>query len=93
MKTKNLIGSQVRKLRYQRHMTQEELASKLQVAGYDQTRGTLAKVEARLQWVGDFELFFYTKVLGVPLTDLFPPIDPQDERMYQTLHYYMTHRF
>ena len=34
-------------------MTQEQLAIKLQMAGYDRSRGTLAKIEARLLWVGD----------------------------------------
>lgn len=48
MKNKNLIGPQLRKLRYQRHLTQEELATKLQEAGYNCSRATLAKIEARL---------------------------------------------
>lgn len=93
MKNRNLIGPQVRKLRYQREMTQEQLAIKLQREGYDRSRGTLAKIEARLLWVGDFELFFFTKALRVSLAELFPPIDTQDPHMFYTLSRYMSGRF
>lgn len=74
-------------------MTQEQLAIKLQMAGYDRSRGTLAKIEARLLWVGDHELFFFAKVLEVPLSALFPPIDPQDPELYETIDRLMTRRF
>jgi transcriptional regulator with XRE-family HTH domain len=95
MKTqyRNLIGPQVRKIRYQRGMTQEQLAIKLQMAGYDRSRGTLAKIEARLLWVGDHELFFFAKVLGVPMSALFPPIDSQDPDLHETIDRLMTRRF
>lgn len=93
MKHHNLIGPQVRKIRYQLKMTQEQLAAKLQLAGYDRSRGTLAKIEARILWVGDHELFFFTKVLGVPLSALFPPINPQDPDMYETIDRLMNSRF
>lgn len=74
-------------------MTQEQLAIKLQMAGYDRSRGTLAKIEARLLWVGDHELFFFAKVLEVPLTALFPPVDPQDPDLHETIDRLMTRRF
>lgn len=95
MKTRyrNLIGPQVRKIRYQRGMTQEQLAIRLQMAGYDRSRGRLAKIEARLLWVGDHELFFFAKVLGVPVSALFPPIDPQDPDLHETIDRFMTRRF
>jgi transcriptional regulator with XRE-family HTH domain len=74
-------------------MTQEQLAIRLQMAGYDRSRGTLAKIEARLLWVGDHELFFFAKVLGVPVSALFPPIDPQDPDLHETIDRFMTRRF
>lgn len=93
MNNRNIIGPQIRKIRYQLKMTQDQLATKLQMSGYDRSRGTLAKIEARLLWVSDYELFFFTKVLGVPLSALFPPINPQDPEMYETLSRYMSRRF
>lgn len=93
MKHRNLIGPQVRKIRYQLKMTQEQLTAKLQMAGYDRSRGTLAKIEARILWVGDYELFFFTKVLGVPLSALFPPIHPQDPEVHETIDRLMNSRF
>ncbi len=93
MKNRNLIGPQVRKIRYQLKMTQEQLATKLQLAGYDRSRGTIAKIEARLLWVGDYELFFFSKVLGVSLSALFPPINPQDPDLYETIDHLMNSRF
>jgi transcriptional regulator with XRE-family HTH domain len=74
-------------------MTQEQLAIKLQMAGYDRSRGTLAKIEARLLWVGDHELFFFAKVLGVSVSALFPSIDPQDPDLHETIDRLMTRRF
>ncbi len=62
----NLIGPQIRGLRVKREMTQEALATQLQVigaAGLD--RGKIAKIECRLRSVFDYELFAIAHVLGV----------------------------
>lgn len=73
MRPLNVVGPQIRKLRAQRDWTQEVLAQKLQLAGWDISRSSLAKLEARLRWVSDCELLFLAKVLSVDLRDLFPP--------------------
>lgn len=72
MRPLNVVGSQIRKLRNQRGWTQDMLAQKLQLAGWDVSRGSLAKLEARIRWVSDCELLFLAKVLAVSLPDLFP---------------------
>jgi transcriptional regulator with XRE-family HTH domain len=72
MRTLNVVGSQVRKLRSQRDWTQEVFAQKLQLAGWDVSRTSLAKLESGLRWVSDCELLFLAKVLSVKLEDLFP---------------------
>jgi len=69
----NLVGPQVRKLRDSRDWTQEILAQKLQLLGWDVSRVSLAKLESQLRWVSDCELLFLAKALGVHLPDLFPP--------------------
>src|ERR1041384_4409715 len=68
----NLVGPQVRKLRNQRGWTQTAFAAKLQVAGWDVSRESLAKLEACFRRVPDCELLFLSKILGVKLTELFP---------------------
>lgn len=68
----NLVGPQVRRFRTEKGWSQEMLAAKLQVAGWDVSRGSLAKLEAQFRRVPDCELLFLAKVLGVDLPDLLP---------------------
>lgn len=73
MKTgRNIVGKQLRRLRYQRGMSQPELAAKCQRLGWDIGRDTIAKIEATTRWVGDFELVKLARCLGVTLDALFP---------------------
>jgi transcriptional regulator with XRE-family HTH domain len=68
----NLLGPQVRRYRTQKEWTQESLAAKLQVEGWDVSRESLAKLEGQFRRAPDCELLFLAKVLGVRLADLFP---------------------
>jgi transcriptional regulator with XRE-family HTH domain len=69
---RNLIGAQVRNLRYQRGWTQEQLTAKCGTAGWDVSRGTLAKIEAAVRSVSDRELLVMANVLMVTPNDLYP---------------------
>jgi transcriptional regulator with XRE-family HTH domain len=69
---KNLVGPQIRKLRYQRNLTQELFAARCAVRGLDLSRGTLAKIEAQVRCVTDSELLVIAKALEVELRDLYP---------------------
>ena len=51
MRHRNLIGPQVQKLRNQRGWSQEQLAAKLQIAGWDVSRNGLAMIETCIQWI------------------------------------------
>ena len=75
----NVIGPQLRRRREEIGMTQEQLAAKCQVLGFDLTRGTLAKIESRVRSVSDHEIPFLAKALGVPMELLFP-------KKLETLH-------
>ena len=68
---KNIIGAQLRRLRYSKGLTQSELAARCGVAGFDISRGTLSKIEAGLRCVNDSELLLLAKVLKVPTDHLF----------------------
>lgn len=69
----NLVGPLARTFRTQRGWTQETLAAKLQVEGWDVSRESIAKLESQFRRVPDCELLFLAKVFGVTVIDLFPP--------------------
>ena len=69
----NIVGPQVRKMRDQQNMTQEALAARCGVLGWDLSRGTLSKIEAQLRCVTDTELRVLADALKVGLDDLYPP--------------------
>ena len=69
----NIIGPQLRKLRYERGLTQEQFAAQLSVKGMAITRGTLSKIEAQVRCVADYEVAALAKAAKVALTSLFPP--------------------
>jgi hypothetical protein len=75
MKYLNMIGPQVRKLRYTRQWSQNTLSTKLQLLGWDIDRVSVAKIESRLVHVDDYELFYFVKVFNISLVDLFPNLD------------------
>ena len=68
----NVIGPQLRQQREAMGMTQDQLAAKCQVLGFDLTRGTLAKIESRVRSVSDHEIPFLAKALNIPMVALFP---------------------
>lgn len=81
----NLIGLQVRKLREERHWTQRTLAEKLQIAGLEISRSSLAKIEARLIRVNDYELFYFARAFNVGLRQLFHSIHQDDPDLHDKL--------
>jgi transcriptional regulator with XRE-family HTH domain len=68
----NIVGAKIRKLRYQRGMTQDALAARCGRLGWDVSRGTLAKVEARVRCVSDGELLVLARALRVRVDELYP---------------------
>jgi len=72
-KPQNIVGPQVRKLRYARSLKQEDLAARCGVLGWDLSRASLSKIEAQLRCVTDAELEILASALRVGLSDLYPP--------------------
>jgi transcriptional regulator with XRE-family HTH domain len=64
----------VRKLRQQKGWTQNRLAIKLQLYGWDTSRESVTSLENQRRRVPDLELFILAKVFGVKADDLFPRI-------------------
>lgn len=68
----NVIGPQVRRLREAKGWTQDDLAVKMQLFGWDTSRVSVTKLETQSRRVPDLELFVLGKVLEVVADDLFP---------------------
>lgn len=67
----NIVGVKVKRIRELRGWSQEQLAAKCNLVGWDISRGTLAKIEAKIRRVTDFEVVHLAKALNVREQDLF----------------------
>jgi transcriptional regulator with XRE-family HTH domain len=67
----NIIGPQIKRLREQNNMTQEELTAKCNLLGWNISRGTLAKIESQVRRVTDSEVALIAKVLNVDISELY----------------------
>ncbi len=70
----NVVGPQIRKLRYLKGWSQSRLAIQLQLLGLDKDRVGVAKIESRLVHVNDFQMLYLSEALGVPVPELFPKV-------------------
>jgi transcriptional regulator with XRE-family HTH domain len=68
-----MIGPTLRTLREAEGLTQAEFAARLQLAGWDISRETLAKVESQVRCVTDRELVRFAEALEVDPSELLSP--------------------
>lgn len=71
MVERNIIGDNVRRIRKEQNITQEELTAKLQVEGLDIDRPMITRIELKKREVLDYELLSIAKVLKVSTDQLF----------------------
>ncbi len=67
----NVIGPQVRRLREQQSLTQDELAARCNLLSWNISRGTLAKIESKVRRVTDGEVLLLSKALKVDVSMLY----------------------
>ena len=67
----NVIGPQVRSLREEQELTQEELAAKCNLIGWTISRSTLAKIESQVRRVTDNEAALLASALKVDINQLY----------------------
>ena len=67
----NLIGENIRRLRKDKGMSQQELSVKLELLGVYVCRGSISRIEDKSRTVTDIELFALAQVLGVSPNELF----------------------
>jgi transcriptional regulator with XRE-family HTH domain len=72
-KPKNIVGPQIRRLRYQQGLTQEMMAARCTIRGFELSRATLSKIEAQLRCVTDIELVILAEALKVNVQVILPP--------------------
>ncbi len=65
------IGNNIRLLREKAKMTQETLAAKLQLAGCDITRSSVAKIEVGQRHLYPDEIILIRRILNVRYEDIF----------------------
>lgn len=66
----NLISKNLRRLRKQQHLSQEELAAQMQLLGVDINQRLISKIELNQRFVKDYELACICKILNVSERDL-----------------------
>jgi transcriptional regulator with XRE-family HTH domain len=80
MKKLNVVGRQIGRLRYQHGMTQEELAAKLQSAGWETaTRSCVSKIESGLIKVPDYMLYCFSSIFQMQAGELLPKFDSAND--------------
>lgn len=82
---KNIIGAQVRRLRNERSWSQNQLATRLQLEGFDASRSKVSKIESGLIWVSDEEMMYIARAFKVELSDLQEPSLRYSKRLYDAV--------
>lgn len=62
---KNICGERVHEARNRQHLTQNDLAAQLQVAGITIERDSISRIEIGTRFVADYELRELAKLLNV----------------------------
>ncbi len=68
---KNIVGSNLRAIRTEKHLTQNDVAVKLQLMGLEFDRITVSRIENGLRFVPDYEVKLLADALEVSFNDLF----------------------
>ncbi len=75
---KNLISKRLVQLRRMHHMSQRDLANRLQLAGYDMDKNVITRIETNKRYVTDLELKAIAEIFHVSYIYLIDGIDPKE---------------
>lgn len=67
---RNLIGRNLKRIRREKNITQEELSARLQTSGTNLDRPMISKIENLTREVTDIELVAIAEILSVSVTEL-----------------------
>lgn len=74
-KEMNMIGSKLKELRIKKGLTQQQLSNKLETIAIYICRGSISRIEEKQRTVTDIELYGLSKILDVPIENLFEKKD------------------
>ena len=69
LEVRNILGPGIRRVREARGWSQEDLARRLQIAGWDVDRTLIARIELRTRCITDMELLALAQTFGVTLNE------------------------
>lgn len=64
------IGNKIRQLRCEKNLTQDQLASKMQLLGCDTTRSSIAKIEVGIQHIYVSELIAIKQIFNTTYEEI-----------------------
>lgn len=71
------FGARIRELRNAAHLTQEQVAAKLQLQGYDVSRSIYSQIECGIHNICVDELIALKQIFGVTYDDFFAPLEQE----------------
>lgn len=67
----NIAGKNIKKIRKDKKITQEDLCARMQVMGYQISRSDISKLENGKRFISDFEVVGFAQALKVDIIELF----------------------
>lgn len=67
----NITGKNIKKIRKDKKITQEDLCARMQVMGYQISRSDISKLENGKRFISDFEVVGFSQALKVEILELF----------------------
>lgn len=77
MKKRNIIGENLKLLRLQKGLSQEQLASKLHLLGLNLDRSAISRIESYSREVYDYEVSYFAAALNVDIINFYKDINIQ----------------
>ena len=68
---KNLVGKNIERLRKERGIKQKDFIAQIQTNGCDMNPTSYSKLEGQIRSATDKEIFVISKILEVPIEELF----------------------
>ena len=68
---KNMIGTNLRRMRKMRGLSQQEISDRLELMGVYVCRGSVSRIEDYTRSVTDIELYAFAEALGVDVSELY----------------------
>jgi len=68
---KNLVGKNIERIRKEKGIKQKDFIAQIQVMGCDMNPTSYSKLEGQIRSATDKEIYVISKILGIPIEDLF----------------------